>query len=253
MAAGVSRFPMGSILDLNVYGLRARIRCFGRDEEEGVSRLLSLFLTGEAEGRAAILDFKKRDTPQEIGRLLFPLLAERRIWAMHSGGFHFQGGCLAVGPSNCGKSTFSHMAMQNGFDLLSDDITLLRKTHEGVEMLPLYSVIYLKDGMIRPGNERFKPAMLKFLLFPQPHNASWFIRRIQKKSELLRRLVPQFLWSHSSDEQQRQKRFLEGMCRYPAYELHWGPGLFHDHTLLRTMLDEIVQSEGSLHASLSEG
>jgi len=34
------------------------------------------------------------------------------------------------------------------------------------------------------------------------------------------------------------------MCHYPAYEVYWGSGLFHDHTLFRGILDEIVQSEG---------
>ena len=45
---------MGSLLDINVYGLRARINCFSLDEDEAVGRLLSLFLTGEAAGAAPI-------------------------------------------------------------------------------------------------------------------------------------------------------------------------------------------------------
>ena len=244
---------MGSLLDINVYGLRARINCFSPDEEEAVGRLLSFFLTGEAAGAAPILDFRKKETSQEIGGLLFPLLARRGIWAMHSGGFHFQGGCLAVGPSDCGKSTFSHMAMRNGLDLLSDDITLLRETGEGIEMLPFYSVIFLKRQAIAPGRDRYKPATLKFLLLPRFGEDPLCAKRIEKKSELLRRIVPQFLWSHCTAEQTPQKRFVERLCHYPAYEISWGARLFRDHTLFKRMLDEIVQSEGSLHASRSAG
>ena len=275
---------MGSILNVNIYGLKARINCLGSEEKEDVARLLSLFLKDETEEAEVILDFRKKETGQEIGCLLFPHLARKGIWAMHSGGFHFHGGHLTTGPSDCGKSTFSHMAMKNGFDLLSDDITLLRETPDGVEMLPFYSTMYMKSGTISPERERYKPATLKFLILPKVitpatiyvkdvipakagiqnrlgcriesgmtydmfncrsnKNGSIFLNKVKKKIDLLRKLVPQFLWSYNRDEQKRQKRFLEMMCHYPAYEVYWGSGLFHDHTLFRMILDEIVQSEG---------
>jgi len=235
---------MGSILNVNIYGLKARINCFGLEEKEDVARLLSLFLKDETEKSEAALDFRKKETPQEIGGLVFPHLARKGIWAMHSGGFHFHGGHLTVGPSDCGKSTFSHMAMKNGLDLLSDDITLLRETSDGVEMLPFYSTMFLKEGMIVPEQARYKPATLKYLLLPKIDNGSVYLKKVKKKIDLLRKLVPQFLWSYNRDEQKRQKRFLEMMCHYPAYEVYWGSGLFHDHTLFRGILDEIVQSEG---------
>jgi hypothetical protein len=244
---------MGSILNVNIYGLRAKINCFGREERDDVARLLSLFLKDEMEEAEIALDFRKKETPQEIGSLLFPHLARKEIWAMHSGGFHFHGGHLTVGPSDCGKSTFSHMAMKNGLDLLSDDITLLRETPGGFEMLPFYSTMYLKNGTISPERERYKPAVLRCLLLPRSNNRSISLKKVKKRIYLLRKLVPQFLWSYNRDEQKRQKRFLEMMCHYPAYEVHWGSGLFHDHTLFKRILDEIVQSEGSLHASCPEG
>ncbi|MDO9558554.1 MAG: hypothetical protein Q7I89_02595 [Syntrophales bacterium] len=206
--------------------------------------MLSLFLKDETEEAEATLDFRKKETPQEIGGLLYSHLARKGIWAMHSGGFHFQGGHLTVGPSDCGKSTFSHMAMKNGLDLLSDDITLLRETPDGFEMLPFYSTMFLKDGMIVPEQERYKPATLKYLLLPKINNGSVYLKKVKKKIDLLRRLVPQFLWSYDGSEQKKQKRFLEKMCHYPAYEVYWSSRLFHDHTLLRGILDEVVQSEG---------
>jgi hypothetical protein len=234
---------MGSILNVNIYGFRARINCFGPEEKKDVSRLLSLFLKDETEEAETTVDFRKKETPQEVGGLLFPHLAHKRIWAMHSGGFHFHGGYLTTGPSNCGKSTFSHMAMKNGFDLLSDDITLLRETPDGVEMLPFYSTMYLKSGAITPEPERYKPALLKLLILPRFNNGSISLKKIKKKIDLLRKLVPQFLWSYNRSEQILQKRFLEMICHYPAYEIFWNPGLFNDYTLFREILDEIVQSD----------
>lgn len=75
---------MGSILNVNIYGFRARINCFGPEEKKDVARLLSFFLQDETEEAEATLDFRKKVTPQEIGGLLFPHLARKEIWAMHS-------------------------------------------------------------------------------------------------------------------------------------------------------------------------
>jgi hypothetical protein len=235
---------MGTILNVNIYGLRARINCFDRKERDDVARLLSFFLKDKAEEAEITLDFRKKETPQEIGGLLYSHLARKGIWAMHSGGFHFHGGHLTVGPSDSGKSTFSHMAMKNGLDLLSDDITLLRETPDGFEMLPFYSTMFLKEGMVVPEQARYKPATLKYLLLPKISNGSVYLKKVKKKIDLLRRLVPQFLWSYDRSEQKKQKRFLEKMCHYPAYEIYWTTRLFHDHTLFKGILHEVVQGKG---------
>ena len=235
---------MGSILNVNIYGLQARINCACLEDQQEVARLLALFLADESADVDATLDFRKKETPQEIGGLLFPHLARKGIWAMHSGGFHFHGGHLTIGPSDCGKSTFSYLAMKNGFSLLSDDITLLRESKGGVEILPFYATIYVADQVIAPRQELFKPATLKFLLLPRVNRSSMFLRKVEKKSDLLRKLVPQFLWSYTGKEQKKQKRFLERMCDYPAYEVYWNSRLFQDDAFFRKMLDEIMQSEG---------
>lgn len=235
---------MESILHVNIYGLKARIRCHGPEEERDAALLLSLFLVDNLDEVDATLDFKKRERPQEIGGLLFSHLAAQGVWALHSGGFHFHGGHLTVGPSDCGKSTFSHMAFLHGFDLLSDDITLLRETPEGVELLPLYPAIYLKDGVVLPERTRYQPAMLKFLLLPKARGGAPQIKEMKKRIEVLRSLTPQVLWSYHESEQDRQKRLIEILCHYPAYEVYWNRTLYEDHVLFRSMLDEIVQSAG---------
>jgi len=235
---------MGSTLNIDVYGLRVRINCSHEEDEREVARLLAFFLKNEIEEVDATLDFTRKETPQEIGSLLFPHLSRKGIWAMHSGGFHFDGGYLTIGPSDCGKSTFSHAAMNNGLFLLSDDITLMKESADSVEILPFYSTIYLKDKMIVPEPHLFKRAMLKVLLMPRANNGSIILKKIDKKIDILRKLVPQLLWSYSGNEQARQKRFLERMCDYPAYEVYWGPELFQDDAIFRNILDEIMQSEG---------
>lgn len=235
---------MDSIFNVNIYGLQAKIDCDSPLEGRDVSRLLSLFFEKDVAECAVNLDFRKKESSQEIGGLLFSHLAKKGIWAMHSGGFHFHGGHLTVGPSDCGKSTFSHMAMLSGLDLLSDDITLLRETPDGVEMLPFYSKIYLKSEVVEPEQTRYRPAVLKYLILPHPNSCSISVKKVEKKIDLLKKLVPQFLWSYNKQEQRRQKSFIEIMCHYPAYEVYWDSRLFHDHALFRMILDEIVQSEG---------
>jgi hypothetical protein len=235
---------MDAALHINLYDLKVRIHCPRREDRRDIAGLLSLFLQDETEEVDVTLDFRRKRTPQEVGALLFPHLAGRGIWAMHSGGFHFHGGHLAVGPSDCGKSTFSYMAMKNGFPLLSDDITLLREFPGGIEILPLYSSLYLRDRVVVPDRWRFKPAVLRCLLLPRSNSGSITFRKVKRRMDVLRRLVPQFLWSYKRSEQKKQRAFLERMCGYPAYEVYWSYGLFHDDKRFREMLDEIVQSEG---------
>ena len=235
---------MGPILDLNIYGLRARINCHYQKDRRDISRLLKLFLDDEATPEGRIIDFRRKEIPQEIGGLLFPHLARMGIWAMHSGGFHFHGGILTIGPSNCGKSTFTYMAMKNGFPLLSDDVTLMREDADGIQLLPFYSAIYLRDKMVAPKKGLFKPDTLRCLLVLSFKNGPVRVKKIRKRIEKLRRITPQFLWSYRQAEQKRQKQFVEKMCDYPAYEVCWNSYVFSKDNALREILDGIVQGAG---------
>ncbi len=229
------------MLDFNIYGLRARVNFISRNDEEEVAGLLKFFLIEHVEKVEVNLDFIKEEVAQEIGGLFYRYLAEIGIWAIHSGGFHFKGGHLVVGPSDCGKSTMSYLAMKNGFSLLSDDITLLKESANGIEILPFYSTIFLNDEAIVPEPEQFKPAILKYFLFPSAISGPTFVKKTKKKIDLLRRLTPQLLWSYNRKEQERQKRLLEKLCDYPAFEVCWGQDLRGDSSLFREMLNEIVQ------------
>ncbi|MBN2059577.1 MAG: hypothetical protein JW882_04085 [Deltaproteobacteria bacterium] len=235
---------MGPILDVNIYGLRTRIECLCEEDRRDISRLLKFFLEDGIAPAVRPLSFRKKAVPQEIGSLLFPRLARKGIWVMHSGGFHFNGGFLTVGPSDCGKSTFSHMAMKHGCPLLSDDVTLMKEKAEDIELLPFYSALYLKHEVIVPDQALFKTAELKCLLLPRFNNGPVRVKKIEKKIEKLRRIAPQFLWSYCSAEQKRQKRFVEKMCNYPAYEVYWNSDMFTDAAPFRVILDEIIQSAG---------
>ncbi|MEA3280022.1 MAG: hypothetical protein U9Q38_05435 [Thermodesulfobacteriota bacterium] len=229
------------MLDFDIYGLRARVSFTSRNDEEDVAGLLKFFLTKHVEKAELSLKFKKEKMAQEVGRLFYPYLAEIGIWAIHSGGFHFKGGHLVVGPSDCGKSTMSYLAMKQGFFLLSDDITLLRESDSGIEILPFYSTIFLNDEAIVPDPAQFKPAILKYFLFPRAISGPTCVKKTKKRINLLRRLTPQLLWSYDRKEQGRQKRFLEKLCDYPAFEVCWGRDLREDAFLFKEVLNEIVQ------------
>lgn len=244
LVEGISGVSVGTLLDVNIYGLRARIDCFDREERENIARLLAMFLQDEPGEIDITIRFRKRETSREIGGFLFPHLARRGIWAIHAGGFHSHGGYLTVGPSDCGKSTFSHMALQQGLDLLSDDVTLLREIPQGIELLPFYSMIFLRDGKVLPKQERFKPAELTYLLMPKFTKNLMSLRKIEKKIDILKKLVLQFLWSYDGMEQTIQKRLIEKMCIYPAYEVYWNSTLFHDDRFFREMLDAVGQGKG---------
>jgi len=229
------------MLDFDIYGLKARVNFINRNDEKEVAGLLKFFLIEHIEKVEVDLDFIKEEAVQEIGGLFYRYLAEIGIWAMHSGGFHFKGGHLVVGPSDCGKSTMSYLAMRDGLPILSDDITLLRESANGIEMLPFYSTIFLNDEAIVPEPEQFKPAILKYFLFPSAISGTTFVKKKNKKIDLLKRLTPQLLWSYNRKEQEKQKRLLEKMCSYPAFEVCWGQELRGDSSVFREILNEVVQ------------
>ncbi len=233
---------MDTMLNLNIYGLKVQLHFASWSDETKAADLFALFLNDDHDEADVSFEFGKNVARQEIARHLFPFLAEREIWAIHSGGFHYHGGHLTVGPSNCGKSTFSYMAAKNDLFLLSDDITLMKDTASGVEVLPFYSALYLKHKVILPDSSIFKPTLLKYLLLPRFSKGAFCIRKIEQRSDLLRQLVPQFLWSYNKREQEKQKRFLELLCNYPAFEVYWNETMFDDHRLLRDVLDAIVQN-----------
>jgi len=232
------------MLTVDIYGLKIRIGFIRNTDEEEVTSLLNLFLKDRLEKVDVDLKFKKKQRAQEIGGLIFPHLAKRNIWAVHSGGFHYQGGHLTVGPSNCGKSTLSFLAMQNGFSLLSDDVTLLRETDDRIEILPFYAAFFLYNKAIAPEPELFKPATLKYFLLPRSIKGRTFVKKVEKRSYLMRKLVPQFLWSYCKNEQTRQKNFLEKLCNLPAYKIYWGQELRDNNFFFKDLLNEIVSGKG---------
>ncbi len=220
--------------------MKTRINIRNKKEEAEVAELLNLFLVDTLDESDIIIEFRKKQRPQEIGALIYPHLAKKDIWAMHSGGFHYQGGRLTIGPSNCGKSTFTLIALQNGLSIVSDDITLIRLSDLGVELLPFYAKIFLKDRVLVPEPEVFKPGTLKSFVLPRKINGTTFVSKLGKRSDLLRRLVPQFLWSYNDGEQEKQKVFMERLCNYPAFEVGWGPHFWNDNFNFQDLLNEII-------------
>lgn len=228
------------MLSFNIYELRAGIEYNRRQDGREISDLLGLFPEITQDETDVVFKFKKNQRAQEIGSLIYPHLAARNIWAMHSGGFHYRGGRLTIGPSNCGKSTFTSIALKNGLPVLSDDITLIREVDGQVELLPFYAKIFLKDRAIVPETNVFKPAILKSFILPKKTNGTTYVKKPGKRIDLLKRLVPQLLWSYQGVEKERQKNIIERLCDYPAFEVYWGPDIFEDHFDFKGLLDEVV-------------
>jgi len=228
------------MLNFDIYGLKTGITFKDSKEQAEVAELLQFFLKDTLVEVDIIIEFKKKQRAQEIGALIYPHLAERNIWAMHSGGFHYRGGWLTIGPSNCGKSTFTSVAMRNGLSILSDDITLIRPADQGIELLPFYAKIFINDRALVPEPEAFKTGFLKSFVMPRKVDRTTSVKKLGKRSDLLRKLVPQFLWSYNEKEQGRQKVFVEKLCEYPAFEVCWGPEIWSEHFDFQDILNEIV-------------
>jgi len=229
------------MLACDIYGLKTRIR-FLREEDEGeVAQLLRFFLKKDIDRVDVDLGFKKKAVAREIGSLLFPCLAEIGIWAVHAGGFHKNGVILTVGPSECGKSTLTYEALKRGLYVLGDDIILLRENQEGIEALPFFSTISLRDETVTPEAECFRPGLVRAFLLPRLTRDGTCVKRLERGSDLMQNLVPQFLWSSRKEISHAQALFLERLCAYPAYELGWGPEIREEPRVFEGMLHEIVQ------------
>lgn len=270
------------MLKLNIYGLRVAITFRYKKTEQAVARILNIFLQENLEAVDVFLNHRQKYLPRAIGSQIFPLLAKKDIWGMHAGGFHLDGGLLTIGHSNCGKSTLSYMAYKKGLVLVSDDITLLRESQRGIEMLPFFASIFLKNekavlksGLLPPTQKQrpallqgiaaitdllssifflkareivpepglFKPAILKYLIFPKHAGAinSTCVKRVAKKVDLMKKISPQFLWSYEKEIQKQQSSFLEKLCGYPAFEISLAPDLLNNFALFEEVLNEISQ------------
>ena len=270
------------MLKFDIYGLKVAITFRYKKTEQAVARLLNIFLQENLEAVDVHLHQRQKYLPRTIGSQVFPLLAQKAVWGIHAGGFHLNGGLLTVGHSNCGKSTLSYMAHKNGFLLVSDDITLLRESPEGIEMLPFFtsislknkkillnpgllsptqkqrpaflqgisaildrlsSIFFLKTREIVPNPERFKPAILQYLTFPNytDANNATRVKRVTQKADLMKKISPQFLWAYDKKIQKQQSLFLEKLYRYPAFEISLAPDLLNNFALFEEMLNEISQ------------
>ncbi len=136
------------MLKLDIYGLKIQIKCKYSKTEKDLTLLLRHFIKNNLEDVHIKIDLKEKVLPRAIGEDIFPHLAEKKIWGIHAGGIHYNGGHLVLGPSQCGKSTLCYTAMKKGFDIVSDDITLLKESGNTIEMLPLYAGIFLKNKKI---------------------------------------------------------------------------------------------------------
>ena len=224
-----------------IYGLGVEIGFARKEDAMEVSRLLKLFIRERTDKIDLHVNYLKKERGQEIAVFLIPALSRIGIWAIHAGGVHsWGGGILLVGPSGSGKSTFTYRALKSRVPIVSDDITLLKENEKGITLLPFFSTIYFGDDEIIPNSEKFRPVSLKYLLFPRKSEGVTIVREINKKSKVAKRLVTSLLWAYEAEMQEKQRRFIEKLCKYPAFEVYWNNKLFDDPFYFRGILDEII-------------
>lgn len=209
------------MLECDIYGLKARIDFRSSEDERGIKELFEFFIHKDINNIDIDIKFNKRRLLLEIGGLLFPHLARRGLYAFHAGCIVLNDGVLIVGPSDSGKSTIVKAALRTGIPLLADDVVILSSREEGIVVRPFYSKILL-DGEEVKIDESFRNGIqLDFIIFPVPVDNFTFYNRINSKIDIVRKLVPQILWSEDSHIQEDQKDFILKLGNYSAFDLYW--------------------------------
>lgn len=209
------------MLECNIHGLRVRIDFPSPDDECDIKELLEFFVHTDIKGIDLDIRFIKKTLPQEIGGFLFPHLARRGLYSFHAGCIAIDGGILISGPSDSGKSTISKAIHRAGIPVIADDVVILSRREENILVRPFYSKIQLDGEMVRV-DESFKQGIeLKFIIFPIPVDNFTFFNRVNSRMDIVRRLVPQILWSKEPDIQKEQKDFILQLSEYEAFYLYW--------------------------------
>jgi len=106
------------------------------------------------EGRKIIIQKKEESTLQEVrlflvGIVFSALLHQRGTFALHASALKKDNDCfLVAGNSGAGKSTLTREFLNDGYQVLSDDIGVLEKTNDVIQVKPAFPFIKLwKDSM----------------------------------------------------------------------------------------------------------
>lgn len=109
-----------------------------------------------------------------LNAVLAYLLHQRGAYPLHAAALRTQHGIVAIaGDRGAGKSTLSHRLIEHGFDLVSDDMTLISEEAETMQVIPTYPRLKLwrsavaAAGLTVDGLDRVRDGMEKYDLRPR--------------------------------------------------------------------------------------
>lgn len=231
--------------DLNIHGVRLRIKARQQEKIHQLESLCSLFLLpAESESRV------ETEWTDEDEVDILSLLARHDIFAFHAAAYvNINGkGILLPGKAASGKTTVAFSALTSGYHFVGDDIVLCRRDSNDLRLLPFKSYLFLKQGgesekyyvAEHYPKDVFCTTYARVIVFPQIVSKEESV--ITKNSDVravLTGLLRTSIWVRDNDSRGRQASILEELCTLPAYNLFLGNDHNRRPQLAIELLDRI--------------
>jgi len=231
--------------DLNIHGVRLRIKARQQEKIHQLESLCSLFLLpAESESRV------ETEWTDEDEVDILSLLARHDIFAFHAAAYvNINGkGILLPGKAASGKTTIAFSALTSGYPFVGDDVVLCRRDSNDFRLLPFKSYLFLKHGEESEKyyvsehypEDVFCTTYARVIVFPQIVSEEESV--ITKNSDMravLTGLLRTSIWVRDNDSRGRQASILEELCMLPAYNLFLGNDHKRRPQLAIELLDRI--------------
>ncbi len=213
-----------SIYELNIYGVKVRIRTWS-SRGHYISSMFGLFLDNDEGQPAEALDwFDKSDLD-----LALPL-ARYGIFGLHSGAFinKRKRGIILPAPAESGKTTLVFSCLKLGYKIAGDDVVLFCRDGSRIQFLPYLGHMFLKtnkgleryDVIQRHGKEAFCPIHPDVLVFPSiTDNEKTNLKVLKDKKEIFPRLLRSVYWAEDKATKEKQASMLNELSILPSYRL----------------------------------
>jgi len=231
--------------DLNIHGVRLRIKARQPEEIQRLESLYSLFLLPsepEPETEAEWIDGDDLD--------LLSLLARHDMFAFHAASYVDGSGkgILLPGRAGSGKTTIAFSALSSGYRFVGDDVVLYRQDGKDLSLLPFKSYLSLKQGEERQAynvlehypRDVFCTTHARVMVFPQiVSDEESAIIRISDRRTILLGLLRTSIWVKDNALRKKQASILGELCSLPAYDLFLGKNHKRRPRLAIELLDRI--------------
>ena len=231
--------------DLNIHGIRVRIRTRKQEEIRRLESFCGLFLVPigpEPESGAELTDEDELD--------LLSFLARHDIFAFHAAAYQNGSGkgILLPGGAASGKTTIAFSALSSGYPFVSDDVTLCRQEGKDFSLLPFKTYLNLKQdgrGLIYNVLEHYPKDVFGSthawaVVFPEiVTEDESSIQRVDDRRTIFAGLLKTAVWVGDNVLRRRQASVLEGLCSLPAYSLFLGNDHKRRPQLAIELLDRI--------------